>query len=533
VTTTRTKIGPSLGWAAIDWIEHFLVHGPGDIQGEPIALDDEFAAFVVRAYEIIPRGPRKVRRAVISRPKGRAKSEFAAMFACFEALGPSRFDHFAVAGEVSEWGYAYEEGEPVGRRVQAPEILCFATELGQAGNTYDAIMYMLDPDTCSAELRRAFGRIDVGLTRINVPGGGSITPESAADSSKDGGKSTFVVTDETHLWVLPRLKRLHQVVLRNLLKRRIANGWMLETTTMYAPGEGSVAEGTHQFAQTAREGRVKASLLFDHCEADDRWDLEKRAERIGALKQVYGPAAGWMDLEAIADSWDDPQTSRAEWERYWLNRPKSLQGNWLSQHAWEDCISVEVIPDGSDVILALDGSFSGDATALVAVWVGDDPHVIVAGLWERTPHDPPDWRVPVLDVEDRIRDHCLTWNVLEIVADPYRWRRTLELLESEGLPVVEFPQSAARMTPATTRVSELVHERQMTHDGDPALSRHVANAVLRKDARGVRIYKEHKHSAAKIDLAVAMLMGIDRACWWAAQPVETAPTEAELLDSFG
>ena len=36
----------TMGWAAISWIEHYLVHGPGDVQGQPIELDDEFAAFI-------------------------------------------------------------------------------------------------------------------------------------------------------------------------------------------------------------------------------------------------------------------------------------------------------------------------------------------------------------------------------------------------------------------------------------------------------------------------------------------------------
>src|SRR5919199_6494840 len=122
----------SLGFQLVSWIEHFLVHGPGDIEGQEIELDDEFAALIVRAYALRPDGSRKVRRGVISRPKGRAKSELAAMIACAEGIGPVRFDHFAEAGEVSAWGYEYEEGEPVGAPVTRPEVLCFATELGQA-----------------------------------------------------------------------------------------------------------------------------------------------------------------------------------------------------------------------------------------------------------------------------------------------------------------------------------------------------------------------------------------------------------------
>lgn len=318
-----TKTSPeeflSLGFSGIDWIEHYLVHGPGDVQGQPIDLDDEFAAFIVKAYRVDRRGNRKVRRAFLSRPKGRSKSGLAAMVACFEALGPCRFDHFAVAGEVSDWGYQYEEGEPVGRALTYVEILCVATEEGQAGNTYDAIYYMLSPDTCSAELLRDFGKIDVGLTRTNLPDRrGFIEPVSSADSSADGGKSTFIVADETHLWILPRLKRLHRIMTRNLLKRNVASGWMLETSTMYAAGDDSVAEGTHSYA---KEKRRDHTLLFDHRQASDKWDLTVRAERMDALREAYGPAAEWMNLEAICDSWDDPQLPEAEFRRYWLNQP--------------------------------------------------------------------------------------------------------------------------------------------------------------------------------------------------------------------
>lgn len=512
----------SLGFALVDWIETFLVHGPGDVEGEPIALDDEFAAFVVRAYRLDDAGRRFVRRAVISRPKGRAKSELAAMLACAEAIGPVRFDHFAEPGEVSPWGYAYEPGEPVGAPVKRPEVLCFATELGQAGNTYDGIRYMLDPVTASPALVEAYGRIDVGLTRILLPGGGSITPESAADSSKDGGKSTFVVSDETHLWVLPRLKRLHQTVLRNLLKRKVASGWMLETTTMFAPGELSVAEGTFEYARRQAESGADAALLFDHRQAGSKWDVARKRDRLAGLREVYGPAAAWMDLEAIAESYDDPQTSAAEWERYWFNRPVSLQGGWLQQRAWDECFDPRPIPDGARVVLGLDGSFSGDSTALAVVELGEFPHVSVAGLWEKPAGDE-SWRVPVLDVEEAIRTACLRWHVVEITADPHRWARSLEVLAAEGLPVTEFPQSASRMTPATQRFTDMVNGRQLTHDGNPSLTRHVSNAVLKSDARGTRIYKETSKSPKKIDLAVASIMAVERAVNHVQAPAAPEP----------
>ena len=233
----------SLGWVAIDWIETYLVHGPGDVQGEPIVLDDEQATFILRAYEIDKNGKRTTRRAFFSRSKGRAKSELAGMIVCFEALGPARFDRFLA------------DGAPVGRPVQYPFIRCLATEESQSGNTYDNVRYMLE------HVRSNFGSdypgIDIGLTRTILRGGGEIIPSTAASASKDGGKESFAVADETHLYSSPELKRMHETVRRNLAKRKAADPWMLETSTMYAVGEDSIAEQTHRLWVAMQEGRSK------------------------------------------------------------------------------------------------------------------------------------------------------------------------------------------------------------------------------------------------------------------------------------
>jgi len=501
----------SLGFLAIAWIEYFLVHGPGDVEGERVELDDEFAAYILKCYRLNANGTRMVRRAGISRPKGRAKSELAAFLACFEALGPARFSHFAVKGERTDWGYEYAEGEPVGVPVKRPNVACFATELGQSGNTFDAIRYMLDGETCSTALVKHHAGIDVGKTRILLPNGGEITPETAAAGSKDGGKETFCVFDETHLWLLQELHNLHQTVIRNLFKRKVASGWAMETTTMYAPGEGSVAEGTHDYAKLIAEGRVsKLRLVFDHKQASPKWDVTKRADRLGGLKEVYGPAAAWMDLEAIADSYDDPQTSKAQWERYWFNRPVSIQGTFVSDLAYTECHVARSIPAQADVVLAFDGSRSEDSTAIMIVEIGEFPHSVVGGLWEKLPGDDT-WRVPILEVEDRIRELCTQYRVLEIAADPAWWRRSLQLLAEEGLPVVEFPQSSARMTPATKRLKDSINTRAVTHDGDPRLTRHVSNAVLKETSRGMHLAKPSPTSPLRIDLAVCWVMALDRA----------------------
>ena len=184
-----------------------------------------------------------------------------------------------------------------------------------------------------------------------------------------------------------------------------------------------------------------------------------------------------------------------------------LEDAWLPPSAWAACAdATRSIPDGAEVVLSFDGSFNGDTTVLTVATVDQRSHVDLVELWEADGR-----QVPIVDVEQAIRQACRRWRVLEIAADPFRWARSLQLLEGEGLPVMEYPQSPGRMTPATARFYEAVVNGALTHSGDSRLARHVGNAVLREDARGARLAKERRDSPRKIDAAVAAVMAHDRA----------------------
>jgi hypothetical protein len=467
----------SLGLYAIDWIEHFLVHGPGDVQGKRIELDDELANFTLDAYELDARGNRKIRRAFLSRAKGRNKSGFAAMLECFEALGECRFDHWAQPGEVSDSGYEFEAGEPVGKPLVYAEIINVATEEGQAGNTYDAVYYMLHPDTCSLELLERYGRLDVGLTRINLPDRrGFIEPVSASNESNDGAKSTFIVSDETHLWIPPvtgafKLGKMHQTMLRNLLKRKESSGWMLETSTMYAEGERSVAEGTHAYARSASA----ATLLFDHRQASEHWDLGKRSERLEALREAYGPAASWMNLSAIADYWDDPQATEAEFRRFWLNQPVPLHNpvaidvvRWttpVSEGGLENrnaapptrvVLVINVSPHRSAASIAVAGAAAAEGKTLVVVFSGDGTG----------------W------VAHMVADLIVARDIAEVALTPGEARGLESELMRESIEVKKL--TGTDVAASCSAFLAAINDGTVEHGGQPELDRAVAEARLRR-----------------------------------------------------
>lgn len=221
---------------------------------------------------------------------------------------------------------------------------------------------------------------------------------------------------------------------------------------------------------------------------------------------------GWLTEKALRSQFG--LTSENEFRRARL-------GQWVTQSQeaafqadkWNTCERKGVtIPHGSKVVLALDGSKNGDSTAILIGSVSKKPHYQPGGVWDPNDHEE-GWEVPILEVEDRIRALCNTYQVVEVAADPYLWQRTIQVLSEEGIPMYAFPQSPQRITPATIDLRGAIHGELMTHSGDPTFTRHVLAANLEETTRGVKLVKPKRRT--HIDLAAALVMCHSRCSWLA------------------
>ena len=317
------------------------------------------------------------------------------------------------------------------------------------------------------------------------------------------------MADEIHEWAQGNRERVHLVISNGCSKREgslqinvTTPGWDLET----------LAGRLHTEGLGVNSGEIKDDgFLFVWWGANpDVYDLSDPEQLLAAVRAANPAADSFLNTHDVAARFH--QIPAHEFARYHLAAWTTTAEAWLPRGAWDACAAPHtVIGDGADVVLGFDGSFAEDSTALVVATCSDRPHLEVAGCWERPARAGEDWTVPIADVEETIRQACRRYNVHEIVCDPYGYRRTMQILEEEGLPVVAFPQTSQRMTPATQRFYEMVVNRMLTHSGDRRLARHLANAILKADSRGQRIVKEHKNSSRKIDLAVAAVMAVDRA----------------------
>lgn len=509
----------SIGYDVADFITENTCHGPGDLQGLPSVLDDEMFAFIVESYRIDPQTGRKVYdESVLSRPKGRAKTEIAGWLVTAEAFGPVRFSH---------WD---DDGQPVSKPVTSPLIKCLATEESQATAAFSVVAYIVNEwgkdERPDVYVGVSGVRQYQSATALYLPHGGEIRACTSGSASKDGGKETFVVADETHLYVLRELKAMYGTVRRNLGKRKLAQPWVLQTTTAYRPGEISIAEET---LTAWRKDELDAAVYVNHREAKGRIDIRDEAHTMKQLAYVYGASSEWMDLPRIYREMLDPRScpDDATAARYFLNRPMSTKDAWIAKDVVERQMTTGVtVAPGEPITLGFDGSLNNDTTVLRGCRMSDGFRFRI-GAWAK-----PDgaagigWEVPRLEVLAAIREAHGRYVVARGYYDPHEWRSDIDALALEFGEDRVIPWETRRdvaMGAALDRLHADITNR-VTYQCDDVLAlEHYGNAYVTHRGKLRLIRKEYPNSPRKIDTVVG-----DALAYEARADVLAAPEKQSL-----
>lgn len=224
------------------------------------------------------------------------------------------------------------------------------------------------------------------------------------------------------------------------------------------------------------------------------------------------PAYGDWLTEKTISAQSPPTTRELEFRRARLGQwVESSSEPAFNPEAWKVCARTGVrIPPGEKVVLALDGSMNGDSTAILVGSVSAKPHYQIGGLWEPS-KEGEDYEVSHLEVEQRVRDLANIYRIVEVVADPFRWQRSLQVLDEEGYPVAKFPHTAQRLTPATNDLRAAVNNRLITHGDQEKFNSHVLRASVEETTRGLKLAKPSRNE--KIDLAACLVMAHSRCSW--------------------
>ena len=393
--------------------------------------------------------------------------------------------------------------------VDGAEVYSAAGDREQARIVFGMTKRMVELDPFLSENIKTYRDV------LEVPSTGSIYRCLSAEAyTKEGLSPTMVIFDEVHVQPNDELWNVMQLGSGARL-----NPLVLGITTAGARtdslGQDSLCYRMYQHGQRVANGEVKdPSFFFCWWEPTSGAEANHRDPKIWReANPGFGTIVDEEDFKStvVRTSESEFRTKRTN---VWVTGGESA----LPHGAWDLLADRDrPVPTDEPVVLAFDGSWAGDSTALVASTISENPHLFVVAAWENP--DDSEWRVPILEVEDRIRQACRELQVVEIAADPYRWQRSLQALEEQDrLPVVEYPQTLPRIVPAWQKFYEGVLEKRFTHDGNVQLARHVENMKLKRDNRGVRPVKESKSSRRHIDLGITAMMAHDRAVARASQP---------------
>jgi hypothetical protein len=512
----------TLGYGVIAWVEATLFR-PDGVE-EYMRLTAEQRDFVLWFYALDDRGTFRYRRAVLRRAKGWGKSPFLGAIALAELCGPTRF---------GGWD---EEGYPFGIREPLPWIVIAGVSEAQTKNTLDAIRAMAG-DQAFVD---AYG-VDIGMTRILLPGGGKIVPATASASTQEGGRVTFAILDETHHWTQSnRGHDLADVIRRNLGKM---DGRSIETTNAHEPGRDSTAEKSYLDHRAIVEGRaIGDGILYDSREAPSDLDLADPEQVKAGLLAAYGDSY-WVNLERILAEVYDPGTTAEESRRFYLNQIVAAADSWLAPAEWHKNRRDDLVPlrhgtpgskisKGDLVTLGFDGALTDDSTALVACRV-DDGAAFLLAIWEK-PEGPKGqgWEVPKDQVRDAVAHAFATLDVAAFFADVAYWETDVDawrdehaerlLVKATAKHAVGYDMRAHQME--TVRGVETLHRAIV--DGDQpwgphdllagpgagsvqahdVLTRHVLNARRRPNRWGVSFGKETRESPLKVDALASLIL---------------------------
>ena len=504
---------PKPMFVVADWIEAHCVIPDQEHRGEPFLLGDDQLRFVLSHYTVKddakPSGSRVSgrvvkpsdafvnRRSQLVRAQKWGKSPLVSAFVCLEGVGPAVFDGFADSGDVYDcrdhgcfcgWGYEYELGEPMGKPWATPLIQITATTEDQTDNTYDALRPMIELGPLSDVIPKT------GEEFIRLPNGGRIDAVTSKGNSRLGQRVTFVVQDETGLWL--ESNGGHNLAKKQRQGLAGMGGRAIETTNAWNPADNSVAQQTY-------ESKSKdVNKDFEQPPADLDFRLKKDRRRIFEFNYRAAP---WVSIDAVeGEAAEMMDTAPTDAERFFGNRIVAGLGSWMEMPKWEAKASPITVAPRTKVCLGFDGSDNDDFTAIRLETLDQYQFTPTYGASGRlTMWEPNDWggRIPRAEVDVAVAELASEYEIVRAYCDPHDWESQIDAWAAKfGEKVfIQWPTNQInRMWGALKRMKVDVTnpESPFTHDGNEKVSAHVRNAVIR--SRGLdTVSKERKYILGK------------------------------------
>lgn len=516
-TWERTPLGQwklpefTLGWQIAAWAADYLQN-----DGQPWKFTLEQLRFVLWWYAVDEHGEFAYRSGVLQRCKGWGKDPLLAVLCLVEFVGPCRFGGWDA------------DGQPIAISQRDAWVQIAAVSKDQTRNTMRVF-----PSIITDKLISTYGIKDGKELWSAENGKRHMEAVTSSYRALEGGRSTFVVLNETHHWVKGNDGHLmYETVDGNASKM---SGRYMAITNAPLPGEDSVAERMRlSYEKSVEREDDSAMVMYDSLEAKPGAPISGPLLDY-VLEGVRGDAY-WLKPGPIKASIRNGTISVARSRRMWLNQILAEEDALHGPETWGPLgIPDAELQPGDEIVLGFDGGKTDDATALVAIRLYDNCAFLI-GIWQRPEtmaakprgnNEPQErWEVPRESVRSTVHDTFAAYKVVGFYSDVALWESDIASWEEaygDQLQVKATGRGAIAWDMRTSlKKSTLAHERLLTaifdqtlrHDENLTLRSHVLAAKRRVNNFGVSFGKDGRESSRKVDAYAALMLAWEAACDW-------------------
>lgn len=218
-----------------------------------------------------------------------------------------------------------------------------------------------------------------------------------------------------------------------------------------------------------------------------------------------------------------------EWRarRFYFNQWVAAESDpAIPMSAWDRCkAKPRLNTEGAIAWIGVDAALSRDKSGIVLDVFEPDTriHNWQLFIYEK---DPKTGFMPFDEIEDQLRDLAAAYQPQAIGFDRFAFGRSAQILDDEGLPMVEVRQRPETMCPASQAVYDAVLEQRIRHGGDPDLRAMVQAAIPHESNFGWRFDK--RRSRRSIDGLIAGTIAA-----WLAEHGDDAFAEPTVLVGGG
>jgi phage terminase large subunit-like protein len=490
----------------VEFFQEVLCLNGGDFEG--VAYDPlPWQKFIIGSLFgwVDASGNRRFRVAFVETSKGSGKSPLAAGIGMYGLVA---------------------DGEP------RAEIYAAATKKDQAMILFRDAVAMVD---MSPELYSRLTKSGVGENVWNLAyrEAGSFFRPISSEDGQSGPRPHIVLLDEIHEH---RNANVVEMMRAGTKGRRQALIFMI---TNSGHDRTSVCWNYHDYSIKVASGAINDDSFFSYvCALDEGEDPFNDSECWIKTNPSLGVTIQRRYLEEQVIQAKGMPSKESVVRRLNFSQWVGSDAPWISSDVWFGCQDSYIMDDlhGRRCWGGLDLSSTQDLTALVLAFepTQNDPHWrLLAYFWlpgvgllqkgERDSVDYLNWvkegwlettpgeAIDKSFIVARLGELSGLFDIVEIAYDRWRIKDLRVMAENEGLAVLfaDFGQGFKDMSPAVDALETALINRNIKHNGNPALTWCAANTVMVEDAAGNRKPAKNK-STGRIDGIVAAIMACSR-----------------------